>query len=571
MKKLPKPKMIIADIDGTMVDDNHNLPDRLKACLIRVHEEGIILGLASGRPLEMKVMDPRKTWGLPFDIDMIIGMNGGQLLDIRAEGAETTSPLQPETIREILDFMEKYDNDLSIYVYQDGLMEVTRVDDMIMASSLRNLMDYTVVPREAISSKPRGKLMFRGEPKIIREAYEYARQFDCEKYHAFITQPSMLEFQDPACNKGKTLKAYCQRHGIDLKDVWAFGDTTNDNTMLEAAGVAVCLKNGSDDTKAVADYITEYTNNEDGMAAFLERHLFGIDEFLFEMEGYRVGRLNENTYRLSENVAVSEYLFKGTDCGILYDTGIAAGNIRKVVERIMDGLPYIVINSHGHDDHVAGNYFFEEVYASREEEKMIKELFTVPGKKKILYQEMSAYAKMDENSGDRLFFNTLQDRYNFEKAGLNFKISYIEDGQKLELGGLQLEAIKVKGHTPGAICLLDRKHRLLYVGDAVLRHVSILHVGGQSVSDFIEGMEKLKARSSEFDFIVAAHGHRQHGFRPLETAYIQKMIDVARAIDVEKSTERHEADGDGYEYYLNGGKYADYDSVSIAYRLDCLK
>ena len=145
------------------------------------------------------------------------------------------------------------------------------------------------------------------------------------------------------------------------------------------------------------------------------------------------------------------------------------------------------------------------------------------------------------------------------------------NGAVFELEGLQLEAIKVKGHTPGAICLLDRKHRLLYVGDAVLRHVSILHVGGQSVSDFIEGMEKLKARSSEFDFIVAAHGHRQHGFRPLETAYIQKMIDVARAIDVEKSTERHEADGDGYEYYLNGGKYADYDSVSIAYRLDCLK
>ncbi|MBQ4252942.1 MAG: HAD-IIB family hydrolase [Erysipelotrichaceae bacterium] len=569
-EKLPKPKLIVADIDGTMLNDERKMTARLRSVLIRAHEEGILLGLGSGRPVDMKIVGNYSEWGLPFAFDMIIGMNGGQLQDNHTGEIIDNGFLEVKYIREIFEFMKKYEDDLAVYVYEDGEMQVTRMDEMIRASSLRNEMKARIITREEIASKPRGKLMFRGEPKIIEEACEYARQFDCEHYHAFKTQPSMLEFQDPGCEKGKTLVLYCQRHGIDLKDVWAFGDMTNDNSMLKAAGLGICLKNGTDDTKACSDYITEYTNNEDGMAAFLEKHLFGIDEFLFEYEGYRVSKLNEHTYRLSENSAVSEYLFKGEKSGLLFDTGIAAGNIRKVVEKLMGTLPYIVVNSHGHDDHVAGDFQFEEIWCGREEERMIRELFTVPGKKDILYQEMHAYGGKGQSAEERLFFHTLEDRKAFEQAGLTFRIRPVEDGQIFDLGGLKLEAIKIGGHTPGQICLLDGKHRLLYVGDAVLRHVSILHVGGQKVSDFITGMEKLKARMKEFDFIISAHGHRQHGFRPLESEYILKMIKVAESIDVSKSMPKHEADGDGYEYYLDGRSYEDYDGVSIAYRLDCL-
>lgn len=41
--------------------------------------------------------------------------------------------------------------------------------------------------------------------------------------------------------------------------------------MLELAGIGVCLKNGAQDTKACADCITDFTNNEDGFAKFAEK------------------------------------------------------------------------------------------------------------------------------------------------------------------------------------------------------------------------------------------------------------------------------------------------------------
>lgn len=56
--------------------------------------------------------------------------------------------------------------------------------------------------------------------------------------------------------------------GRSLDKVVAFGDTTNDNTMLEINGYGVCLQNGSEITKAIADAITEYLCNEDGLGTY---------------------------------------------------------------------------------------------------------------------------------------------------------------------------------------------------------------------------------------------------------------------------------------------------------------
>lgn len=59
---------------------------------------------------------------------------------------------------------------------------------------------------------------------------------------------------------------------LPLENVIAFGDTTNDNEMLEISGLGVCMFNGSEDTKKAADDITEKSNNEDGFAYYMERH-----------------------------------------------------------------------------------------------------------------------------------------------------------------------------------------------------------------------------------------------------------------------------------------------------------
>ena len=61
--------------------------------------------------------------------------------------------------------------------------------------------------------------------------------------------------------------------GFKQKDIMAFGDEYNDVEMLEFAGRGVVMKNGSEQAKKVANDMTEYTNDEDGLARYLEKYL----------------------------------------------------------------------------------------------------------------------------------------------------------------------------------------------------------------------------------------------------------------------------------------------------------
>ena len=266
-------ELIIADIDGTIVDDAHQMSQRTKDCLERVHTMGILFGIASGRPIDFDCVDQFTNWHLSFPADVLIGLNGGQIYVEKTKTFKETSILKPEHIREIFRILESLINNFTVSVYRDKIMYCSRIDAKMKESSIRNKTVLQLASLEEIAEHSCGKIMFRGEPEAVNEALAYVNSQPNDYFHFFRTQPSMMEAQDKNADKGKALVEYCQANGIDLNKVWAFGDTTNDNGLLKAAGLGICLKNGSEDTKACADIITELTNNEEGVADFIEKHL----------------------------------------------------------------------------------------------------------------------------------------------------------------------------------------------------------------------------------------------------------------------------------------------------------
>ena len=72
---------------------------------------------------------------------------------------------------------------------------------------------------------------------------------------------------------GDSIREVMNYFKINVEDTCAFGDMTNDISMLEAAGIAVCMLNGSDDAKAVSDIITDKTVDEDGWTVFVEDYI----------------------------------------------------------------------------------------------------------------------------------------------------------------------------------------------------------------------------------------------------------------------------------------------------------
>lgn len=266
-------KMIIADIDGTLVKKGEKeMMPLTRKMLTRIHDEGILFGIASGRPVDDKMRARKDEWQLPFDFDIMIGMNGGQLWDRFHEDIEEYYMLEPDTMHEILDLMRPFH--LIASIYEGDHMVATALDRLQVESIERNQMKFinTEGDEDRLCIRPVNKILFRYDARE-QEMMEYIHAHPSEKYQAVITYPGLVEFQDPRVSKGNALLACAERLQIPVSSILAFGDLDNDNEMLAAAGWGVALKNGGEETKRIADEITAYDVENDGVGHYLEDHL----------------------------------------------------------------------------------------------------------------------------------------------------------------------------------------------------------------------------------------------------------------------------------------------------------
>src|SRR5262249_39705032 len=137
----------------------------------------------------------------------------------------------------------------------------------------------------------------------------------------------------------------------------------------------------------------------------------------------------------------------------LFDSGFGIGHIESVVKRLTT-VPVIVLNSHTHYDHIGGNYAFTEILGVDSD-----------------YTRKSAEGKpnlmMAEMLSPRLACPPLPDGLTPETYVIRpFRVtSAVFDGQRLDLGGRIVEVLLTPGHTPDALCLIDRTNRQLFTGD----------------------------------------------------------------------------------------------------------
>ena len=162
---------------------------------------------------------------------------------------------------------------LNSMIYEGDHMVALYFDELINASMKRNNIEVIITDgdRDRLCINKNYNVLFRFDEKRTDEVAEFASHLDCERYHGIMTSPGIIEFMDPRVNKGLAVHKYSERNNIPINEIMAFGDMDNDKEMLKEAGWGVCLLNGSDISKSMADDITEYPCTEDGMGRYLEK------------------------------------------------------------------------------------------------------------------------------------------------------------------------------------------------------------------------------------------------------------------------------------------------------------
>ena len=186
--------------------------------------------------------------------------------------------------------------------------------------------------------------------------------------------------------------------------------------------------------------------------------------------------VNDHVWLLDDNREATCYVVAGSVRAAVIDTSLGLANIGKTA-RSLTSLPLICINTHGHEDHMGGNWAFEKAYMNLADLPLAEEWITDPGMRDWLERTGAAYPPFE----------------------------HVEDGQAFDLGGVLLEAFHLPGHTAGEIVLLDRRDRILFSGDGILQHLWLQLEESLPVKTQILSMERLLPLRDSFDTIL--HGH----------------------------------------------------------------
>ncbi|HUI39280.1 MAG TPA: MBL fold metallo-hydrolase, partial [Candidatus Nitrosotalea sp.] len=209
-------------------------------------------------------------------------------------------------------------------------------------------------------------------------------------------------------------------------------------------------------------------------------------------EIYRVSPGVFAIYEPRQFEEVISYLILGEKRAMLFDTGMGIGDIKHVVESITP-LPVVLMNSHTHNDHVGGNWQFSEIYGMDTE-------FTRTHAKGSR-DDAQAEVTRDALCGQ---WPTGFDPGTYATRPWHVT-RWMHDGDTVDLGGRVLEVIATPGHTPDAICLLDRKNGLLFTGDTYYPAPIWLYTPETDLDAYARSVDRIAALAPNLHVLLTAH------------------------------------------------------------------
>lgn len=250
-----KTKLLLFDLDDTLLNSEKFVSPANALAVNKCKSLGMIIGYITAR-------SPRKvkTYLKDLPCDCIAYYNGASvfventLLEKNeipyAKGIKTMSEIQNEYPKILIGaYLEPFN-------YFNG--------------QIQNIITKTAYPGTIQELPPYDIQRIR----IVTEAYKDISldQFITSDMKYLFTINGTAIITSKGATKENALRKFAEFFNIDISDVIAFGDDTNDMDMIKAAGVGIAMGNAIDKVKSVADFVCE-TNDNDGVAKWISNYL----------------------------------------------------------------------------------------------------------------------------------------------------------------------------------------------------------------------------------------------------------------------------------------------------------
>jgi Cof subfamily protein (haloacid dehalogenase superfamily) len=263
-------KLLLADVDGTLVDKDKVLTPRAIAAVQALKQKGIQFAITSGRP-------PRGMAMLVEPLALttpMAGFNGGVFVNPDLS-VISTKTLSEEAARETIALIEKSGLYCWIYTGADWIVRDTNIPHEARETSTVRFPPRVekTFPDEALKQLVKIVGISDDLPHVA-EVEKLLQRTLGDRASAARSQPHYIDITNPQANKGAVLAELSKMLEIPHENICTMGDMPNDISMFKPAGFSIAMGQASDEVKAAASATTD-GYNDDGFAKAVEKYILG--------------------------------------------------------------------------------------------------------------------------------------------------------------------------------------------------------------------------------------------------------------------------------------------------------
>lgn len=268
-------RLIVSDIDGTILNDQHQVDTQLKQQIPLLKKENIPFVLASARsPLGMSPIAHE----LGLGDNPLACYNGALIIKGNPNQYETIieHPLDKKELYTFLQLINAKFPSVSINLYSgtdwiaDHLDKWVQIEANITGEQplIKNTLSLVSDVFTSIH-----KLLLIDEVAVIQQLHEYLQTVDFPNTAFYLSKDNYLEVTHRNVSKEHALLEVANHYQIPLEQVMTIGDNFNDIPMLRLAGLGVAMGNAPQEVKNEARVVTA-SNNQHGVSVAIQKYVF---------------------------------------------------------------------------------------------------------------------------------------------------------------------------------------------------------------------------------------------------------------------------------------------------------
>jgi Cof subfamily protein (haloacid dehalogenase superfamily) len=268
--KLKNIKLVVTDVDGTLVTSDYKISPGLPELIEKIKEKGIYFSIASQR-VHSSIVPLAKQLELRVPL---ISLNGSLIQDVGGDTILFKGIINSKIVDKVIKLCEKHFvkialsyNDKIIFTEDNSVFK-----DFFPVPDAEYLCINSYGPfkdgilRIYLTGDKKDKIL-----KLKKQIKPFYKTGITVNFYRSQSHSSLykLEIYPSGVSKKKALGILAKHLGVKKNEIVVMGDWYNDVELFEFGAINVTLKNGIMDLKRKADYVSPFTNEEGGVEDFL--------------------------------------------------------------------------------------------------------------------------------------------------------------------------------------------------------------------------------------------------------------------------------------------------------------